>query len=106
MLVGAIVVVVVLLFDVTIAFEFALPAEQTVADLAQEEHYAACYAAQDEEIHKTAFGTIDNPDVQKEFITSNRTAAARECRAQFPEQVITESTPFRFNLIDLQPRYW
>lgn len=94
------------LFEGSIAFEFALPGEKTVPDAEQEARYEACFAQKDDEIHEIAFGTIDNPDVQKEFITSNRAAAASECRAHYPEQVMTESTPFRFNLIDLQPRYW
>ena len=103
---SAVIAITLLLYEVRLAFEFALPAETAVADPAQEARYAECYAAKDDEIHRTAFGTIDNPDVQKEFITSNRARAARECRNEYPEQTITTSMPLRFNLVDLEPRYW
>jgi hypothetical protein len=52
-----------------------------------------------------AFGTIDNPDVQKLFIINNRKQAAVECRLQFPEQLTVVKEPFRFNILDLQFRY-
>ena len=103
---GALLATAVLFFEISINIEFALPGKRTVADLEQEARYEACYATRDDEIHTTAFGTIDNPDVQKEFITSNRAIAVRDCREQYPEQTMTEKTPFRFNLVDLEPRFW
>lgn len=99
-------VVTLVLFDVSINPEFAMPRESELADPRIEAEYARCFRARDEEIHGTAFGTIDNPDVQKEFITSSRAEAARACRALHPERTITVAEPFRFNLVDLEPRFW
>lgn len=94
------------LYDVDFRFDFSGPNESRIADPEVEAAYAACYAARDDEIHTTAFGTIDNPDVQKEFITSSRARAAAECRALHPESIITVEKPARFNLVDLTPRFW
>jgi len=96
----------VTLFEVTVNLEFALPQEIERPDTEQESRYLACYEELDAEIHRTAFGTIDNPDVQKEFITNNRARATSECRAQNPKKIESVSTPLRFNVIDLSPRFW
>jgi len=64
-----------------------------VADPEVEAQYQSCYQEKDKEIHATAFGTIDNPDVQKEFITTNRARAAAECRDLNPESVIRVEEP-------------
>ena len=93
------------LFDVRFNFEFSLPATSNQPDTAQEARFDACYAEHDEEIHDVAFGTIDNPDVQKLFIINSRKQAATECRLLFPEQLIAVEEPFRFNILDLQFRY-
>ena len=93
------------LFDVRFNFEFSLPATSNQPDPAQEARFDACYADRDKEIHDVAFGTIDNPDVQKLFIINNRKQAAVECRLQFPEQLTVVKKPFRFNILDLQFRY-
>jgi hypothetical protein len=98
-------VALLLLFEVSLNFEFSLPGESRQLDLEQEARYAACYADRDREIHDVAFGTIDNPDVQKLYISNNRDMAIRECRLQFPEQWAVVDEPFRFNLLDLQFRY-
>lgn len=95
-----------ILFDVAFNFEFSLPAESEQLDESQESRYQACYEEHDAGIHRTAFGTIDNPDVQKEFIISGRAKAAAECRADYPTQSKTVSTPFRFNIVDLEARFW
>lgn len=95
----------VALFDVSFDFEFSLPGERRQPDPAQEGRYAACYAALDREIHARAFGTIDNPDVQKLYISNNRDIARAECREQFPEQTIVVEEPLRFNLIELRFRF-
>jgi hypothetical protein len=92
-------------FRVSFDFRFSLPREAEVPDANQESLYDACYAEQDAEIHRTAFGTIDNPDVQKEFIISNRARAAAECRNAYPQKMITVAKPFQFNLVDVQPRF-
>ena len=93
------------LFDIRINFEFSLAGESSQLDAEQEARYAACYAARDKEIHDVAFGTIDNPDVQKLYILNSREEAATECRAHFPEQWISVEEPFRFNVLDLGFRY-
>ncbi len=93
------------LFDVRINFEFSPGGESSQLDAQQESRYVVCYAARDKEIHDVAFGTIDNPDVQKLYILNNRTLAATECRERFPEQWIVVDEPFRFNVIDLRFRY-
>lgn len=80
------------------------PAE--IADPAMEAQYHACYQAKDDEIHATAFGTIDNPDVQKEFITTNRARAAAECRALHPETLIAVDAGAEIRFVKLTPRFW
>ena len=97
------VVVLLVLFDVQL--DFALPAETERVDADQERRYAECYAARDEEIHNVAFRTIDNPDVQKLYITNNRALAAEECRERFPETTVTVSEPFRFRVTDVCFRF-
>lgn len=93
-----------LLFEIRPEFEFSLPAQKRLPDPDQEERYAACFEERDREIHETAFGTIDNPDVQKLYISNTRDEAAAECREKFPQRWITVDEPFRFNLIDLRFR--
>lgn len=98
-------VVLFALFEVRVNFLFSLPGERRQLDLEQEARYAACYADRDREIHNIAFGTIDNPDVQKLYISNNREKAVSECRLQFPKQWATIDEPFRFNLVDLRFRF-
>ena len=93
------------LFEVRLDFQYSLPAASQQPDLDQEARYAACYADRDREIHDVAFGTIDNPDVQKLYIKNNRDKAAAECRQRFPEQLVTVDEPFRFNVVDLHFRF-
>lgn len=102
---GLALVAVFVLFDVRLNFEFSLPHQERQPDPAQEALYEACYAERDRDIHATAFGTIDNPDVQKLYITNNRAKARSACRAQFPERLVTVDEPFRFNLVDLRFRF-
>ena len=94
------------LYDVEFVFDVALPEETGIPDPAVEAAYERCYLERDNEIHATAFGTIDNPDVQKEFISSNRARAARECRELHPEVMATVRKPARFNIFDVNPRFW
>ena len=93
-------------YDVDFVFDVALPAETSIPDPAIEEAYLGCYRERDDDIHAIAFGSIDNPDVQKEFISSNRERAARECRELHPEVKVIVHEPARFNLVDLEPRFW
>ncbi len=104
--VAVLMALVIALFDVTLNFDFGLPQETELPDAEQEARYQACYEARDAEIHRTAFGTIDNPDVQKEFITGSRARAAIECRAAHPQRTVTATTPFHFNVLDFEPRFW
>jgi len=94
------------LFDVRFVFDISPGSEREIPDPAVEAEFTRCYEEKDEAIHDTAFGTIDNPDVQREFITSQRAIARRECRALHPESRIAVEEPARFNLIDLEPRFW
>lgn len=94
------------LFDVRFVFDISMGSEREVPDPGVEAENVRCYEQKDEEIHTTAFGTIDNPDVQREFITSERAIARRACRAQHPEMVIVVEDPARFRLIELTPRFW
>lgn len=98
-------VVFIALFEVRLDVRFSLPAEVERPDPVQEARYAACYAEKDRQIHELAFGTIDNPDVQKLYISNNRDKARADCRDQFPERLITVEEPFRFTLFDLRFRY-
>ncbi len=93
------------LFEIRFRVEFSMPGESSQLDAAQEARYAACYAQRDNEIHDVAFGTIDNPDVQKLYILNNRKQAVTECRRRFPQRLIEVDEPFRFNLVDLDFRY-
>ncbi len=99
-------VVVIALYDVQINFVFSLPGEIEQADLAQDALYKQCFASRDKQIHDTAFSTIDNPDVQKEFINTSRADATSECRDKFPQQWVTIQKAFHLKIIDLRARYW
>lgn len=104
--VGALAVVAFfMLFDVRFRFEFSMPHQDSQPDPAREALYDECFAERDRDIHATAFGTIDNPDVQKLYISNNRDKARAACRAQFPERRVPVDEPFRFNLLDLQFRF-
>lgn len=102
---GACVLVVIALFDVSFNPKFELPADRRALDTAQEALFAACFARRDMVIHQRAFSTIDNPDVQREFISTERDTARSACRAAFPMMYRMERTPFRFDLVDLRFRY-
>ncbi len=93
------------LFEVSINLEFSLAGEGRELDAEQEARYRACYAGRDKQIHDVAFGTIDNPDVQKLYIANNRDLAAAECREDFPEQWVVTARPSRFNLVDVRFRF-
>ena len=99
-------IVTFVLFEVNFVFEFDENKMNEMPDPASEQAFDRCYLLKDDEIHATAFGTIDNPDVQKEFISSNREIARRECREQHPRVMVPADQKSGFNLIDLQPRFW
>jgi len=93
------------LFDITVDPVFRLPRDVQQPDPGQEARFESCMQARDREIHHRAFDTIDNPDVQKEYISSRRERAAEDCRAEFPRQMITVHEPLQFNLVDVEPRF-
>jgi hypothetical protein len=94
------------LYEVNFIFDIVLPAETESPDPEVEMAFTSCYQLKDDQIHATAFGTIDNPDVQKEFISSSQARAAAECRAAHPERILIIEQPGRLNLVDLTPRFW
>jgi hypothetical protein len=53
-------------------------------DAKQDALLQACVAARDREIHRQTFDTIDNPDVQREVLATEKERAIRDCRALFP----------------------
>lgn len=91
-------------FEVTFILDFGGDSTIDRPDSAREEQFMGCYQEKDEAMHKAAFGTIDNPDVQREYISANRERIHRECREQFPQRMVQEQSDF--NLIDLKPRFW
>ena len=90
-------IAVIVLFDVSVNFEFSMPRDGAQADPEREAQYQACFEEKDAEIHRIAFATIDNPDVQKEFINTNRAGARGDCRQAYPMQMKMIKEPFRFN---------
>jgi len=94
------------LFEVNFVLDFGENEMKEAPDTAAELAFENCYLKKDDEIHATAFRTIDNPDVQKEFISSNRAVANSECREQYPRVMVPAEQKSGFNLIDLQPRFW
>jgi len=99
-------ILIFVLFEVNFVLDFGENEMNMTADPAVEQAFESCYLKKDDEIHATAFGTIDNPDVQKEFISSGRAVANRECRERFPKVMISAEQESGFNLIDLHPRFW
>jgi len=94
------------LYDVEFQFDLRLPGSEEIPDPGVESAYQSCYREKDAAIHATAFGTIDNPDVQKEYISAHRARAKDECRRLHPARTIMVETPLRFKLIELTPRFW
>jgi len=97
-------IIILVLFEVNI--DFGGRGIDEIRDPQVESDYERCYQQEDTEIHATAFGTIDNPDVQKEYISSNRARAAAACRDLHPVSMIPVDGSPGFNLVDLQPRFW
>jgi len=94
-----------ILFDVTVDFQFSMPQEVEIADATQEARYQACVDERDAEIHQIAFSTIDNPDVQREYLSTHKDKAKAACRLEHPEQMTTEMQSFRFKLLELKYRF-
>jgi len=61
------------------------PGTETGAlDSEQEKRFQACVAERDREIHRRVFSTIDNPDVQREYLSTQKEIAIGECRLKYP----------------------
>ena len=86
--------------------EFGGTETVTSLDPDAEAEYIRCYEERDKEMHRAVFAAIDNPDVQKEMISTNRDRIAIECRQRFPEKMISVEREVSLNLIDLKPRFW
>lgn len=102
---GVALLLLIILFEIHIDFQFSMPHEIEVADPEQETQYQACVDERDAEIHKVAFGTIDNPDVQREYLSTHKDIAKAECRLAYPERKITEQQPFRLKVVELEFRF-
>lgn len=85
-LVAAAIVLIVVLFEVKFRMDASRPDDARRLDVAQEIRFTECYSLRDKKIHELAFGTIDNPDVQKEYINTHRERATADCRKAFPQQ--------------------
>ncbi len=103
--VTALLIVILILFDIDIEPKFSLPRDVETLDLEQETRFQSCVDERDRFIHAETFGTIDNPDVQREILATEKDKAVRECRGLYPEYRVTSSEPFHFNIIDLKFRY-
>ena len=93
-------------FEVSMPMDFGGIVTVQAPDTAVEAEYARCYEDKDQEMHRAVFAAIDNPDVQKEMISTNRDRIASECRQRFPEIMISVERDVSSNLIDLKPRFW
>ena len=98
-------VIVLLLFDVDVNPRMSLPGETEAIDPEQEARYEACVEEQDRIVHGETFAAIDNPDVQREVLTTRKSEAKRECRERYPERTTVVEVPFEFNIVDLEFRY-
>jgi len=99
-------IILLVLYDVTFVLNFGGTRAVETPDPALEIQYERCYQEKDAALHAEAFGTIDNPDVQREVISAGRQRIARECRADYPQRPIRVEQQSEFNLIDLDPRFW
>ncbi len=82
-----------------------MPRDVEMPDADQEYRFEGCVDEMDRLIHSKTFGSIDNPDVQREILLTEKERAIRECRVLFPEKRVTITEPFHFNVIDLKYRY-
>jgi len=97
--------VTLIFFEVDFVAEFSLPQEIDILDADQEARFEACVAEKDAAIHASTFRDIDNPDVQREILVTQKEQAIRDCRESLPERWVTVSEPLRFNIIDLSFRF-
>jgi len=101
----ALLIMALILFDVDIDPEFSLPHDVVTLDSNQESRFKNCVDEKDRLIHAETFAAIDNPDVQREILITEKERAARVCRDTYPQRRVTVSEPMHFNVIDLTFRY-
>lgn len=94
------------LYDINLVLDFGGVRTVDAPDQAVEMQYENCFREKDEALHADAFGTIDNPDVQREVIAAGRQRIRRECRDEYPRRMIEVEQQSEFNLIDLEARFW
>jgi hypothetical protein len=103
---GAAALCLLLIFvDVSIDFRFSMPQDVQVVDAAREAQYQACVDERDAQIHEIAFGTIDNPDVQREFLSTHKDQAKAECRLEYPARMTIVAQPFQLRLLAFEYRF-
>ena len=93
-------------YEVSLPLEWAGVESVQMPDPDTEAEYRRCYEEKDAAMHQAVFGAIDNPDVQKEMISTNRDRISIECRQRHPENTITVERDVESNLIELKPRFW
>jgi hypothetical protein len=91
-----------LFFEVRFDFQVSMPREIVELDSEQENRYIRCVEERDAEIHRIAFATIDNPDVQREYLATQKDEAKLVCRSEFPMKKNTKKQSFRVKLVDLK----
>jgi hypothetical protein len=96
----------IVFYEVSLPLEWAVVEHVQMPDPDTEAVYRRCYAEKDEAMHQAVFGAIDNPDVQKEMISTNRDRIASECRQRYPDKMITVERDVESNLIELKSRFW
>ena len=97
---------IIVFYEISLPLEFARMETIQIPDPDAEAAYDRCYAEKDREMHEAVFGAIDNPDVQKEMISTNRERIASDCRQLHPERMTTIERELESNLIVLMPRFW
>ena len=100
------VIILVVFFDIDWVLDFGTVSQIETRDPAVEAEFENCYAEKDDAMHRVVFGTIDNPDVQREYISTQRALIREECRSSFPLEIIRVEQETEFNFVDLRPRFW
>ena len=101
----AVLVLMLLLFDVEVDVRIAMPGTDRQLDTAQEARYEACVEEADREVHAETFAEVDNPDVQREWLYRRMQAAKSECRSTHPQRHVDVERPFQFNVVNLRWRF-
>lgn len=103
--VTALLLVIVVLFDIELNPELTMSRESQQLDAEQEARFDTCVDENDRLVHAETFRNVDNPDVQRELLMTRKEQIVRDCRQKYPEIQVTVREPFRFNLLDVKFRY-